>query len=366
MMFQPIVQLGVILPVEFTLIRKAAMCYAKEGRTYHSERTRRSSTETKFYRGMCDDIPKRKKQRTMVIKPDPSGPSNSRLEAQDRIEQRNYNLRNGLKDDVNRRLTRSYRMFQPNVKTDNSDLDITPSEYDTDDDDVPKTVSKQSEPEKVVKCDVKTHTVGIKKHHKMTVPRKHKCKEHDCGFITDCAAKLNNRHKEQHQLVICDVCKEYFNTPSTLARHVYKHRDLKFKCDQCGKRFPFEKDRDLHLNTHRTIKSFRCANSNCDRSYFSKGELDKHAKTHDNITWKCKLCIYTNADERNLKAHMRVHSSLKKYLCPTCLRLFKYDTQLRHHLPCKGNASSDREKDSSNKQCSNPEGKPKRSESPEF
>ena len=310
----------------------------KRRRPYSSERIRRKSTETKFYRGMCNDSPKKKKPKTELLKPKYSGPSKSRLEAQDKIERRNYNMRNGLKDDVNKRLTQSYRMFQPNRNANDSDEDNAPDlPADTEKSDVKPSMEKETkeDTENVVKCDVKTHTVGIKKHYKNTSGRKHKCKE--CAFVTDSSAKLNTHHKDNHQPVKCDVCKELFNTPSTLARHVYKHRELKFKCEQCGKRFPFEGDRDLHLNTHRTIKSFRCANPSCNKSYFSKGELDKHAKTHDNITWKCKHCMYTNSDERNLKSHMRVHSALKRYLCPTCLQLFKYDTQLRRHLPCKSN-----------------------------
>ena len=134
-------------------------------------------------------------------------------------------------------------------------------------------------------------------------------------------------------------------TPSALTRHSYTHKNLEFGCDQCGKKFAFESDRDLPMNTHRTIKSFTCANPNCGQSYFSKGELDKHVKTHENMFWKCSLCQYQNADEWNLKAHMRVHSGLKKYLhanmCKTCLKLFKYDTQLQCHLPCKGKSEND-------------------------
>ena len=152
-------------------------------------------------------------------------------------------------------------------------------------------------------------------------------------------AKLNFHHKDKHSLVKGNICNELFNTPSTLSRHKYKHKECKYSCEQCDKLFPFESDHDLHLNTHRTIKAFRCAHPKCDKAYYSKGELDKHVKTHENVTWRCTMCKYSNPDECNLKSHMRVHSGLKKYLCPNCLKLFKYDVQLCRHLPCKMKSS---------------------------
>ena len=117
---------------------------------------------------------------------------------------------------------------------------------------------------------------------------------------------------------------------------MYKHsKTLDYPCTHCDKSFPFDSDLKQHLNTHRTIKSFKCESAGCKKSYFSKGELTKHAETHKKISWSCELCSYTNKDKRNLKAHMRVHSNLKPYMCVNCLELFRYDTQLRRHLPCK-------------------------------
>ena len=147
-------------------------------------------------------------------------------------------------------------------------------------------------------------------------------------------AELNHHYIGSHPPVICKICNERFNTPNTLARHKYKHKTLDFKCKQCGKEFPFKSDCDLHMNTHRTIKSYKCAKPGCDKSYYSQGELDKHAKTHGKKVWKCSLCKYQNKDGCNLKAHIRVHSGFKRYICHNCLKLFRYDTQLCRHLPC--------------------------------
>ena len=259
---------------------------------------------------------------------------------------------------MNERLTQMYRLFQTFEQ--DSDEETEKYEHEQVSEDVkpnPKPERKpkpEREDEKVVECDIKTHTVGIKKRCKSSSGRKYQCKE--CDEIMDSMAKLNLHHKDKHSPVKCNICNELFNTPSTLSRHKYKHKECKYSCEQCGKLFPFESDRDLHLNTHRTIKAFQC-----DRAYYSKGELGKHVKTHENVKWRCTMCKYSNLDERNLKSHMRVHSGLKKYLCPSCLKLFKYNVQLRRHLPCKmknsGN-SSDPSKQSISKL--------KRSSSPSF
>ena len=187
--------------------------------------------------------------------------------------------------------------------------------------------------EKVVKCDIKTRTVGIEKCPKNSTGRKYRCPE--CRELFNSVAKLNRHYIDNHPPLICKICNDRFNTLSTLSRPRYKHKKLDFKCNKCGKEFPFKSDHDLHMNTHHTIKSFKCAKPKCDWSYYSQGELDKHAKTHTRRTWKCPQCPYVNKDERNLKAHMRVHSRFKQYICHNCLKLFRYDTQLRRHLPGK-------------------------------
>ena len=334
-------------------------CLRRRTRNYSASRSRREDSKDKFYREMCASPPK--KQRKLIVKPSISGPSKNRLRAQDKIKNRNSKLKEGL--DVSERLKQSYPLFDKKDKKHNaeSDEEALPGELsDADTEIYDPPVQPKEEEENVQRCDVKTRTIGIKRRYKNGKQRKHKCKF--CDGVFDSLAEINTHHKDTHPPVKCPDCKELFNTPSTLARHVYKHRKLRFKCDQCGSSFPFASDRDLHLNTHRKIKSFRCANPKCDKAYFSQGELDKHAKTHDNVLWSCTMCDYSNADERNLKSHMRVHSELKKYLCTYCLRLFKYDTQLRrHHAECK-QAKNCPEDEVTDKKI----GKIKRSQSPIF
>ena len=220
--------------------------------------------------------------------------------------------------------------------------------------------AKDTYPDKVVKCKLKTRTIGLKRRQKRKSTRKYKCP--NCASIHDSIALLNAHYKSSHPPVKCEECSLFFNTPSTRSRHMYKHINVDHSCTKCDKKFPFESDLSLHMNKHRTVKSFKCKSPGCKKSYYSKGELDKHTETHKNIDWNCELCTYSSKDKRNLKAHMRVHSNLKPYMCEKCTKLFCYDTQLRRHwmLPC------DKEEKASVKNADSDRIKPKRSRSPSF
>ena len=129
------------------------------------------------------------------------------------------------------------------------------------------------------------------------------------------------------------MCNETFSTPSALHRHHYKHKDLRYACSKCGKSFPFSSDHNNHEISHHKVKMHHCIHPGCDKSYLCKGELMAHALTHKKgRLYRCHLCKYTSPDQRNLKAHMRVHSNLKRYLCTHCSKLFRCDTQLRRHI----------------------------------
>ena len=116
---------------------------------------------------------------------------------------------------------------------------------------------------------------------------------------------------------------------------MYLHKEMKFKCDKCSKQFPFASDLRVHQVKHESKRTHKC--SKYLKKFFMKGDMLQHLKVHDEKKWTCSMCDYTTIDERNLKAHRRVHSNLKLYMCPLCLKLFKYHTQYKCHTdkPCK-------------------------------
>ena len=141
---------------------------------------------------------------------------------------------------------------------------------------------------------------------------------------------------------MCKICDREFVTPNALERHSYLHKSLNFTCTVCDLGFPFRSSLESHMLSHTMDKKHKC--TKCPKSFISKDDLTKHLKVHSKKIWRCSMCTYTSKDERNLKAHHRKHSNLRQYIYSLCLKLFKYHTQLKRHLPCK-NARSPKSED---------------------
>ena len=170
---------------------------------------------------------------------------------------------------------------------------------------------------------------GLPKYKK---PRKFTCKECDKGFSSQ--ASLNAHHIQDHQPVKCPDCVKVFATPSTLARHSYIHRPLKYCCDHCPEKYAFQSALDRHSTSHRKYPTFICHHKNCGRAYFSNSELIKHVRVHDGKIWKCHHdnCDYENPDQRLLTSHLRKHSERKPYVCGVCGKGHRYHIQFVRHV----------------------------------
>ena len=69
-----------------------------------------------------------------------------------------------------------------------------------------------------------------------------------CTKIFSTTRDLNNHHREEHGIVDCPQCEKKFTNQSSLDKHLYSHRELKYVCDLCGKKFPFESPISTALN----------------------------------------------------------------------------------------------------------------------
>ena len=285
---------------------------------------------------MCHDVTpvKHRKSREKMPKPGLKNPSMARLRSQHKIIESNNRKHQGLSDE--KKLIQSYPLFQPirsKTKPNNDSLNIP--EYDSDATLPPEADEKPKDTlldGPVKEYSVKMKTFGIRKPVEKKRSRYYRCPV--CKSKFGKLAELNRHYKDSHPPLTCSSCDCAFSTPSTLEQHSYKHKDLKFKCSVCGKGFPFASNHDSHELSHTTEKKFKC--KDCDKAYINKGDLVKHEKTHTKKMWQCRICDYSNCDERNLKLHMRKHSNLMPYLCEKCLKLFKYHMQLKRHLPYTG------------------------------
>ena len=50
-----------------------------------------------------------------------------------------------------------------------------------------------------------------------------------CSVVCASTKELIQHHQQKHNILYCDVCLKAFNNPSSLARHQYSHKELKFK-----------------------------------------------------------------------------------------------------------------------------------------
>lgn len=132
--------------------------------------------------------------------------------------------------------------------------------------------------------------------------RKIKCKM--CDEVFASVRELNVHHRNDHGIVNCTKCSKYFNTQSSLDKHLYSHREPKFNCELCGKCFPFESRLDQHM----VIQKLPCPKKSCDKEFKSISDLNSHMNVHTKGGWYyCDQCNYKNKDKRNTNSHMRTH-----------------------------------------------------------
>ena len=138
-----------------------------------------------------------------------------------------------------------------------------------------------------------------------------------CKLICHSEKERNQHHKDNHGPLTCAVCNEGFDTPSGLHRHKYHHTDLKFTCETCGERFPFESQLKDHRVKQLKNREHSCFAKDCERSFKNKSSLIRHIKVHDGKIYPCpeEGCKYSSNTERNLKAHIIVHTDAHPYSC---------------------------------------------------
>ena len=156
-----------------------------------------------------------------------------------------------------------------------------------------------------------------------------------CDTVCTSNKELTQHHQLKHNILYCDQCSKAFNNPSSLAKHQYSHKELRFKCTDCNEAFAFESNLKTHRISHRTLATHCCAYANCKKRFKNKGDLTRHVKEHDGVIHECPDCPYKNLDIRNLASHRLTHTDIEKYVCDLCHKTFRFSTQKRRHLKDK-------------------------------
>ena len=191
---------------------------------------------------------------------------------------------------------------------------------------VPKAKQQKNDNDSESKGVLAVQSYTLKKVKKV---RKYKCRI--CGEVCDSAHLLTVHHHSSHGILYCDQCTKAFNNPTSLERHRYQHKQLKFIC-KCGAKFAFESQLKTHSIVHRKTPEHHCVYPTCGKSFKNKGDLKRHAEEHTKPEHQCPDCNYSNKDVRNLESHRRQHNDIKPYQCVKCCEQFKYNSQYRRHI----------------------------------
>ena len=155
----------------------------------------------------------------------------------------------------------------------------------------PVSTAASSDAGKISKGTFTTQSFHLKKSKKT---RKIGCKL--CDPVYNSNKELTQHHQLKHNILYCDKCSKAFNNPSSLAKHQYSHRELRFKCMDCDEEFAFKSNLKAHCISHRTLATHCCAYPHCKKRFKNKGDLTRYVKEHDGVVHECPDCPYKNVD----------------------------------------------------------------------
>ncbi|KAF4518439.1 hypothetical protein B566_EDAN002093 [Ephemera danica] len=140
--------------------------------------------------------------------------------------------------------------------------------------------------------------------HRMTHPRSFEC--NDCGkkFKT---LKSQQRHRaiyHEAPKFLCSECGTMFAFQDQLKRHLIQHKEMKYECPECPRRFWGYRLMQQHVNMEHKEKRYVC--QECGRALSQKWHYVAHMRNHRGVRkYGCKECnvSYTNLNAQ--KYHMK-------------------------------------------------------------
>ncbi|XP_063701567.1 zinc finger protein 761-like [Culicoides brevitarsis] len=173
-----------------------------------------------------------------------------------------------------------------------------------------------------------------------------KCQLCDFGTRTEHIFKLHLSRKHEigeksaETNFVCPICRQILKTRGSLRQHIVNfHTNPQekriYNCETCNKSFFSKYNLEKHEFIHKPDeeKPFRCRE--CGKGFGDKHKFQQHLACHDTKTsnlYCCPTCGKGMKYKQSLETHMRIHTGDTPYECQVCGKKFADRGNYRQHL----------------------------------
>ena len=163
------------------------------------------------------------------------------------------------------------------------------------------------------------------------------CDQDDCTYIGKTISLLKEHKKRQHRPRFkCEDCGRTFGFNKDLNRHKRRvHSAPEYFCEECNRFYKSKRSYDDHIKCHEAdyVKPlFEC--DVCRKKFSTKYVLASHVKAEHlglKKSYVCPLCGQNFTQKNSLRQHAAVHTGVRPYVCDICGKAFSYENVLRGH-----------------------------------
>uniref|UniRef100_A0A336MD61 CSON015453 protein n=1 Tax=Culicoides sonorensis TaxID=179676 RepID=A0A336MD61_CULSO len=141
--------------------------------------------------------------------------------------------------------------------------------------------------------------------------------------------QMEHKDKKPREKTVCSICGKAYILIRKHMRIMHLNNTEHY-CDMCGKGFRAKTWLINHIKyVHLDIREAECPV--CKKLFHRKGELDTHINGVHSTSQKakCKIC---DKEVKNLRIHMKYHTSTLDFSCEICGALFKLKSLLQDHM----------------------------------
>ncbi len=169
---------------------------------------------------------------------------------------------------------------------------------------------------------------------KQTVLKRIKCGTCEAEF---CKIGGLMRHLKNHPkpyLFECIWCRKKYMDMVAFKKHlskVCKNYTLKQNSENMNNKNAGEKNEKKKPTDAEKVKKLHSCQQ-CQRTFKSHYQLNRHLPSHDMNTYPCTICKKILSSKLTLRRHVREHKRPRLFKCKTCQKSFKQRSHLKAHF----------------------------------